>query len=339
METIATEEDTLLSLESSDEDLSFSETPSPASLSAQLSPVRIVKPGDLQKEMDAEIDELAQVTRIPSGSIRIVLDIFNWDKQKILETTLYGESFLMLREMGIIFKAENGGQPRALTQPNAVLRRRLGDCLKCRQRPINEEHMVFTACDHWFCKRCMQQYVRSEVEIGANSHFKCPYIMCRMYLDDSLITRAMPGPLLDAFLQLRVQDFVVCSKYRQMCPTKGCDRSAYLDVDAHTKRAEVQCDCGATYCFGCGELWHYPLTCEQLKKWTLKFGMIPEYSRVVNIQRNKMPCPHCSVIVNHSGRNLEITCSTCNFTFCWSCLCKYIRVLNSKQTMYNDNDN
>lgn len=297
----------------------------------ETSPFRIVREESLMHEMSLEILEAAELTCLPPSSIRIMLNLFKWDKNNMLKQTMYGELLLHLRDIGLIINPVNHQPEYFPAVPHyEMMKHGVGNCLTC-QRTTKVQQLVFTACGHWFCVRCFQKHLIQEIEIGDMSQFKCPFSQCLMILDDNIVTRNLQAAYLDRFKERCLEDFVRCSKYRQFCPNKkksstnvSCRRSCYLDVDTCSTNTEIECDCGLNYCFNCGQTWHYPLSCYQLKKWLQLFRIVPEYSKFLDfkytLNLREKPCPCCSVLLKNYYEKDIIICVVCNFEFCWRCL-------------------
>ena len=56
-----------------------------------------------------------------------------------------------------------------------------------------------------------------------------------------------------------------CNRLLRWCPAPDCNN--VIRVESVQARP-VTCSCSYTFCFSCGEAWHEPVPCLQLKKWT-----------------------------------------------------------------------
>lgn len=78
--------------------------------------------------------------------------------------------------------------------------------------------------------------------------------------------------------------------------------------------------CKAETCFNCGLEYHYPATCDQMKKWDEKSK---DDSETKNwMQANTKPCPKCNTLIEKNSGCNHMTCkkADCRYEFCWLCL-------------------
>jgi hypothetical protein len=78
--------------------------------------------------------------------------------------------------------------------------------------------------------------------------------------------------------------------------------------------------CQGETCFSCGMNYHYPATCDQVKKWEEKSK---DDSETKNwLEANTKPCPKCSTLIEKNSGCNHMTCrkAECRYEFCWLCL-------------------
>ena len=94
--------------------------------------------------MNDSLSEVMEVIDIPNNLIRILLNHFNWDKNKLLEQYFDGNKEKLLTDAHIL-------------DPNVVMKsakktRRIEMCLICYDE-VNQKDMTSISCGHEFCIR------------------------------------------------------------------------------------------------------------------------------------------------------------------------------------------
>ena len=159
---------------------------------------------------------------------------------------------------------------------------------------------------------------------GANetTKKKCTLVVddltiAKLLNDDSGLARHNDA-LLDSYVQQRGD--------LQWCTAPSCSNVIRLVARATGVGGsdEVTCTCGQQFCFGCGASPHRPATCEMIELWKQKAGGGDEDVSKQLIATVSRPCPHCkSPIEKNSGCN-HMTCSSCQFHFCWNVSDRYM---------------
>lgn len=117
---------------------------------------------ELVREMNDNINEVSGILRIRSGTCRILLNKFNWNKESLLERYFLVEDMFyccfryyenpdtdrFLRDLQVIPKKAS------LPPQNTV-----GDCVVC----CSKEMISGLQCNHWCCSTCWEQYLTMKV--------------------------------------------------------------------------------------------------------------------------------------------------------------------------------
>ena len=120
------------------------------------------------------------------------------------------------------------------------------------------------------------------------------------------------------FKQLFTNSFIENNKRIKWCPGKNC---TMVFESTLGEAVDILCDCGASFCFGCDEQAHKPLTCKAQEKWTEKIkrtgaGDVGDGW----VKLNTKACPKCGVRIEKNSGCMHITCTKCGHGFCWLCL-------------------
>jgi len=105
------------------------------------------------------------------------------------------------------------------------------------------------------------------------------------------------------------------------CPNpKGCGNAIVGDSSGSVKK--MICDvCQFEFCFDCNEQWHSG-TCEQFQQWKLENSHEDaEFAKWA--KANTKQCPNCGIKVQKKSGCNHMTCTACQYQFCWLCNGKY----------------
>ena len=86
---------------------------------------------------------------------------------------------------------------------------------------------------------------------------------------------------------------------------------------------DISCECGERFCFGCNKDAHKPVDCDLLQTW---MDCLSEYENIADnnwMKVNTKKCPKCKVPIEKNHGCMHMTCSSCNYEFCWLCLGNY----------------
>ena len=118
-----------------------------------------------------------------------------------------------------------------------------------------------------------------------------------------------------------MKSFVELSYNAKNCIGAGCE---YIIANKTDRDVDVECVCGAQFCFGCLEPPHPPIKCELLEKWNERTkdskGELEAEMNAKWLNANSKKCPKCKVPIEKSYGCNWMTCHSCKHGFCWLCL-------------------
>lgn len=79
----------------------------------------------------------------------------------------------------------------------------------------------------------------------------------------------------------------------------------------------IECPCGSSFCFKCGELSHMPCDCKMAEEWILKSQA--ESENLTWIMANTKRCPKCTKPIEKNQGCNHMKCQQCGHDFCWVC--------------------
>lgn len=169
-------------------------------------------------------------------------------------------------------------------------------------------------CSHAFCISCYSSYLKEAVLAGKECIFtKCPMDPCSSIVPEELFKNLLPKKLFDRYKMFIFRSFVDDRSDVKWCPAPDC--TCAVSYPKKLSR-EINCECGFSWCFGCGQESHRPLTCETLTKWNQK---VMADDNETWILANTKPCPKCKNAIQKNLGCMHMTCK-CGYQFCWLCL-------------------
>jgi len=269
--------------------------------------------------MNSLLAELEKITQISCTVLRVLLNQFKWDKDRLLER--FYDNPRDLFESNCIFYEED---PVDFIVPDSA------ECQICCDE-VEKQHLIGLRCCHFFCKDCYRSYCDVKIMTDGDNQITCPAHRCQAYVEDTLVFDLFSRPnnaddaqVVRKFKKLVVDGFV--SKHRAMmfCSTPDCEvvvKMAGPDRFGTDKfGVEINCECGESLCSSCGTTWHDPVQCALLQKWKKKCD---DDSETYNwIHANTKECPKCQATIEKDGGCNHIVCrnSSCRYEFCWVCL-------------------
>ncbi|XP_055325889.1 E3 ubiquitin-protein ligase ariadne-1 [Sitodiplosis mosellana] len=260
------------------------------------------------------IKEVNTVVEIPATTLRILLNHFKWDKEKLMEKYYDGDQEAFFREAHVI---NPFNKPVAVTRPK-LKRSGTEECEICFSN-FPPSMMTGLECGHKFCTHCWGEYLTTKImEEGLGQSISCAAHGCDIIVDDVTVMKLVN----DSRVRLKYQhlitnSFVECNRLLRWCPSADC---SYAVKVAYVESRPVACKCGHVFCFECGENWHDPVLCKYLKKWIKKCDDDSETSNW--IAANTKECPKCNVTIEKDGGCNHMVCKNqnCKHDFCWVCL-------------------
>lgn len=270
-----------------------------------------LKPSQLIEAQLRAIEEVNTIFQISTGTARILLEHFHWDKERLLERYYDGDQAKLFAEARVV--CPEGGQQRATKTSSS----RLVTCAICyTDYPASE--MTGLDCGHVFCEDCWNGHLEAKINIEGTKFISCPAEKCLILVDELTVTRILRDKAtLAKYQYLVAKSFVSGNRHVKWCPKPGCENAVRLGV---VEAKPVNCQCGHSFCFGCLEPAHLPLKCEMLLAWLKKCNDDSETSNW--IAAHTKLCPKCKSVIEKNGGCNHMTCrnSGCRYEFCWICL-------------------
>lgn len=262
------------------------------------------------------IKEVRNVVEIPATTIRILLNHFKWDKEKLIETYYESDPDQIFADAHLISPSRKIGNSKRETKPKYLVENGEFVCEIC-YASVPEQLMSGLECGHKFCLNCWTSYLTTKImDEGMGQTISCAAHNCDILVDDVTVMKLVSAPHVKLKYQhLITNSFVECNRLLRWCPTPDC---GHVIKGQYVSDKPVTCRCGHTFCFACGQNWHDPVKCNILRKWIKKCDDDSETSNW--IAANTKECPKCRSIIEKDGGCNHMVCKKCRFDFCWVCL-------------------
>ena len=166
--------------------------------------------------------------------------------------------------------------------------------------------------DHEFCKTCLADYIKQKILSNQLLEIKCPDDCGKPLEDDETENILTETPdLYKRFLKFKNIALLSLDPNIRWCVRAECE--GYIKRDKNSNKL-ICGKCNQAMCFLCRNAWHEAQTCEEAMKMEFK-----KYIERVVVKE----CPKCKSKIEKSEGCNHMSCSRCNYQFCWLCLKKY----------------
>lgn len=276
-------------------------------------PYDVLSTEEVTKHMEDCITEFNIVANISKTTARLLLNHFNWDKEKLMERFYDSDQEKLFKEARVT-------NPATLEMKEEVITNAAGmeECHVCCLS-LPPKMMFGLGCGHRFCTNCWREYITTRIiEEGAAQSVMCAGHNCKVVMEDQEVLDLLHDSKVKQKYQYRIcQSFVECNRQLKWCPYPDCK---YVVKAVYPGAKKVVCKCRHVFCFNCGASWHAPVKCSLLKLWTKKCDDDSETSNWISA--NTKECPKCKVTIEKDGGCNHMVCKniSCKSEFCWVCL-------------------
>lgn len=299
----------------------------------------ILNTNQIVENMVSSTREVNSVIEMNTTVTRILLNHFQWDKERLYERLYDDDTDALFTEVkipDILRRCSDSSQLIAQNaSPNRARQRQTTHRKHVNQRSneidtiesnqlcpiccLETSSLIDLICRHAFCRECWVRYLSLKImENGESSHITCPAYKCEMIVDDQTVLPLISDPKVRfRYQQLITNSYVECNKQMRWCPKPECGHAVKV---SYPEFQPVKCVCDTIFCFLCGESWHDPVKCDLIRKWKKKCDDDSETSHW--IAANTKECPECHATIEKNGGCNHMICknTACKAEFCWVCL-------------------
>ena len=251
--------------------------------------------------------------------LQIFLDKYFTSENGVKEEN--NESFInKISQIGVISKLFN---PQRVNKPNEIgseLKKEFiieeniekKRCLICNENKNEVDFFNNNNIPHDFCNICLIGYLTQKIFSYQVIDIKCPDD-CGLIIKDEEIQLILSEnrDLYKKYQKLKNLALLNNDPNIRWCVRPQC--TGYMRGDKSSKMLKCQI-CSQEMCYLCRNEWHEGKNCKE--------AMDIEFKKYVDRVEVK-ECPNCkSKIEKNEGCN-HMTCSRCDYQFCWICLSKY----------------
>jgi hypothetical protein len=182
-------------------------------------------------------------------------------------------------------------------------------CGICNELYIENDENKLKQCGHSYCNDCWYNFLSIKIKENKLSLIKCLNYECQEKLSDNFIINILKSnkELINKYKKYKFELDIINDPNKKFCPYPNCNSYAILK---NIKNKNVKCFNNHEFCFFCLEKPHGKKPCqEKLDKSMILF------SKNNFIKK----CPHCGIITEKTSGCNHITCSKCNYQWCWLC--------------------
>ncbi|ETW04230.1 hypothetical protein H310_04567 [Aphanomyces invadans] len=270
-------------------------------LGATAAQYQVISPTSLANQQNALIADVASVLSLPKPKASLLLRYFFWDKEKLMDRYCSDPE-------GVSQAA--GALSTGQEEESKDVKRR---CAICCEDETSQ--LVALGCKHFFCVDCWVPYLKIKIQEGPGCiTTTCPQHGCSERVSDAIFQKLLPAADYARFQEYLLRSFVDINKTVKWCPAPGCDKAIASSGGLST----VSCVCGCLFCLRCGDEAHMPVSCEQLATWLEKCRNESETANW--ILANTKKCPKCAIRIEKNQGCNHMTCRSCKYEFCWTCM-------------------
>ncbi len=184
-------------------------------------------------------------------------------------------------------------------------------CAICFEQK-NAQQFVTLSCHHQFCRPCLATLLQTASH-DTSVRVRCP--QCQAPINDH-DRRAITNDhrVLDRFEERATDEWI--RTHAKYCPNPRC--RVIFESDPHN-RMLVTCRCGNHYCSQC--LVNHPMniTCQAAAE-RARANNAEEQASNNLIRQTTKQCPQCHTAIEKNEGCLHMTCTHCQYEFCWQCM-------------------
>ncbi|EAR89393.3 Ibr domain protein (macronuclear) [Tetrahymena thermophila SB210] len=186
------------------------------------------------------------------------------------------------------------------------------ECAICCQEYTISKKRPLLNCDHQFCSDCLKQYILNKINCCQVLHILCPQEGCDQEYNEKQIGEILNDDYQkERYIKFKQRQQLQLDPDIRWCIRPGCNNA----IKGQKNDPKLKCsECNMMICYFCTNQWHEGQTCEQ--------AIDQEYNQMAKNFKVKY-CPQCKTKIQKNDGCNHMTCTRCNYEFCWLCTKQY----------------
>ena len=214
-------------------------------------------------------------------------------------------------------------------------------CGVCFSEKIGAACIAFPKCEHVFCRECISEYFKVQIESGSVKALNCPETKCESQALPSQVKTLVSPDLFAKYDKYLLQYSLDEMSDIVYCPRPACQSPVILEQDTTMGVCQV---CRFAFCSLCKSTFHGVSPCvfrpNEVRELKMeyengtaaerlflerKYGknrirrMIDDLISEEWLVDNSKTCPRCHAHIQKSEGCNKMHCSKCLTNFCWLC--------------------
>jgi len=191
---------------------------------------------------------------------------------------------------------------------------------------IQPQDRFVLPCIHTFCKSCLSESIRVNLDNNIKPNFTCPDPTCAHPLSPQIIKNLLDPQNYSRYILFTTGEASLKSNPNlRWCPKPNCSVAQIGDPNDPVGKLICQSpNCGTAFCFQCRLEWHENKSCKQNHRELRRKGKISKADlaslKILENDSSSQQCPNCNLWVFKVEGCDWIKCAFCSHEFCWSCL-------------------
>ena len=137
---------------------------------------RVLDENEVIKFLKGDINEAQNIIGLPVTTLQVLLDIFRWDTQALMDSYFTNDEQT--------FEKANCIDPERIISEESLALDTCGICFD----DLDKKGVTHATCGHVFCCSCWKDYLKqSIIEEGKSLRLECPMSNCSALLEDNFI--------------------------------------------------------------------------------------------------------------------------------------------------------
>jgi len=161
-------------------------------------------------------------------------------------------------------------------------------------------------CKHYFCSTCLKEYLAVKINSNQVLDIPCPQAGCPEVFTDHILEGVLDTQMYTRYRDFALKKIAMKGPKQHFCPNPGCSRPF---VPVQNQEFSI-CQCGVKICNHCDNFFHEGKSCME--------AIDPDFMKYAKENGLKF-CMMCKTVVARDAGCDKITCSVCDYEWCWVC--------------------